>query len=113
MESTICRNGSSTENRINGNGALHDIVSATIAERGKVYGDPQDSHENIGLSWTGLIQQHYGIKLEHPLPSHLVAQMMVCFKMQRAARVYHGDNYVDARAYLQFAEDGQRKKKDD
>lgn len=84
-----------------------DIVTATIAERGKIYGDPRESHANIGLSWTGLIQQHYGIKLDHPLPPSLVAQMMVAFKMQRAARVYHADNYVDAHAYTQFAEEFQ------
>jgi hypothetical protein len=77
------------------------------AERGRVYGEPQLSHENIGLSWTGLIQQHFGIHLDHPLPAWLVAQMMVAFKMQRAARVYHKDNYDDAKNYLDFAEKGQ------
>ncbi len=105
MESTTYRNGS---NQIS-HPQPADIVSQTIAERGKVYGDPQLSHENIGLAWTGLIQQHYGIKLEKPLPSHLVSQMMVVFKMQRATRVYHADNYVDAKAYLKFAEEGQKK----
>ena len=80
------------------------------AERGKVYGDPQLSHENIGLSWTALIQQHYGIRLDHPLPSWLVSQMMVTFKMQRAARVYHQDNYDDAANYMGFANEGQRPK---
>lgn len=95
----------------NGNGSHEthaEIVAATIQERGKVYGDPLLSHENIGLSWTGLIQQHYGIKLDHPLPDYLVAQMMVVFKMQRATRVYHADNFIDAAAYLNFSERGQR-----
>ena len=91
---------------MNANG--HDIVAETIAERGKVYGDPELSHTNIGLSWTGFLQQHYGIELDHPLPSFLVAQMMVVFKMQRAARVYHADNYVDAKAYAKFAEEAQQ-----
>jgi hypothetical protein len=104
MESTTFRNGSNHVSQP----LVSDIVSETIAERGKVYGDPQLSHENIGLSWTGLIQQHYGITLAQPLPAHLVAQMMVVFKMQRAARVYHADNYVDAKAYLRFAEEGQK-----
>jgi hypothetical protein len=81
-----------------------NVVEQTIEERGKVYGDPDLSHENIGLSWTGLLQQHYGIRLKHPLPASLVAQMMVTFKMQRAARVYHDDNYVDALAYVKFAD---------
>ena len=77
------------------------------AERQAVYGDPQQSHENIGLSWTGLIQQHYGLRLDHPLPSWLVAQMLVVFKIQRAARVYHRDNYDDAVNYMDFASEGQ------
>lgn len=86
-----------------------DTVLATIRERGKIYGDPALSHHNIGLSWTGLIQQHYGMKLDHPLPDWLVELMLVAFKVHRAARVYHSDNYVDARAYLKFAEEDQRK----
>lgn len=82
-------------------------LDAIKAERGRVYGDPIKSHANIGLSWTGLIQQHYGIELDHPIPSWLVNQMMVTLKMQRSARVYHKDNYDDAANYSQFANDGQ------
>lgn len=82
-------------------------LDAIKQERGKIYGDAQLSHENIGLAWTGLIQQHYGLKLDHPLPSWLVSQMMVSFKMQRASRMFHKDNFDDARNYMQFAEDGQ------
>ena len=85
-----------------------DIVQQTIAERGKVYGDATLSHENIGLAWTALIQQHYQIRLDHPMPSWLVELMMTAFKVQRSARVFHADNYVDARAYLQFAEKDQQ-----
>ena len=86
---------------------MSDIVFSTIQERGKVYGEPHHSHANIGLSWTGLIQQHYGITLPAPLPAHLVELMMVAFKVQRSARVFHGDNYVDLRAYAAFAEHAQ------
>jgi hypothetical protein len=86
-----------------------DQVLATIRERGKVYGEPSLSHHNIGLSWTGLIQQHYGIRLDHPLPAWLVELMLVAFKVHRAARVFHADNYVDAKAYLKFAEEDQQK----
>lgn len=86
---------------------MTDKVTETIAERSKVYGDPEASHTNIGLSWTGLIQQHYGIKLAHPLPSELVSLMMVVFKAQRSARVFHADNYIDLHAYARFAEEAQ------
>jgi hypothetical protein len=87
---------------------MSKLVDQTIKERGKIYGDPKLSHENIGLSWTGLIQQHYGLRLDHPLPDWLVELMMVQFKVHRAARVYHADNYLDARAYLSFAEQDQK-----
>lgn len=87
------------------------IVDATIKERGIVYGDPKHSHANIGLSWTGLLQQHYGLTFDHPIPASLVAQMMVTFKMQRSARVFKDDNYIDAKAYLKFGEEFQREEK--
>lgn len=99
-----------TMHRITDTSAGGDVVSATIAERGKVYGDPQLSHENIGLAWTGLLQQHYGVRLDHSIPSWLVSLMMASFKNQRAARVYHADNFTDARAYLRFAESDQKPK---
>lgn len=84
-------------------------LKAVMTERGKVYGEPHLSHENIGLTWTGLIQQHYGIRLEHPMPSWLVEMMMAAFKIHRSARVYHADNFLDCRAYLAFAEHSQSK----
>ena len=85
-----------------------DLVAATIAERGKVYGAPHESHVNIGLSWTGLIQQHYGIKLDHPLPASVVELMMALLKAHRSARVYRQDNFVDFHAYADFAEESQQ-----
>lgn len=87
----------------------NDIVSDTITERSKIYGEPHLSHENIGLAWSGLIQQHYGIRLDHPIPSWLVELMMCSFKIHRSARVFHDDNYVDLAAYAKFARHGQEK----
>lgn len=83
---------------------LSPELKAIEEERGRVYGDPLTSHENIGLAWTGLIQQHYGIKLDHPLPAWLVVLMMVQLKAQRSARVFKDDNFKDAHVYLDFAE---------
>ena len=84
-------------------------VNATIKERGKVYGQPLASHENIALGWTGLIQQHYGIKLSHTIPAWLVSLMMVSFKAQRSARVYKEDNFIDLKAYTKFTEQWQKR----
>lgn len=83
-------------------------IESIKQERQKIYGDPQLSHHNIGLCWTGMIQQHYGIRLEHPIPDWLVELMMVQFKAQRSARVFHKDNFDDAHAYLDFAEADQK-----
>jgi hypothetical protein len=88
------------------------VIDATIAERGKVYGDPRLSHENIGLSWTGLLQQHYGVRFDHAIPDYLVELMMVAFKVHRATRVYHADNYVDMAAYAKFAEADQKRERE-
>jgi hypothetical protein len=85
------------------------IIDATTVERQKIYGESALSHENIGLAWQGLIQQHYGIRLSHCPPDWLVELMMAAFKIHRAARVYHHDNYIDCKAYLQFAERDQKK----
>lgn len=86
-----------------------DATEAVIAERGKVYGDPELSHENIGLNWTGMIQQHYQVRLPYPMPAWLVELMMAGFKIHRSARVFHEDNYVDLEAYaLRFARNHQR-----
>lgn len=83
-------------------------VKDVVAERGKVYGDPKQGHTNIGLAWTGIVQQHFGITLDHPIPPEIVALMMCAFKVQRACRVFKADNYLDLRAYLGFAEEFQR-----
>jgi hypothetical protein len=84
-----------------------DIVSSTIQQRGQIYGEAHHSHSNIGLSWTGILQQHYGITLPAVIPAHIVELMMVAFKVQRSTRVYHADNYVDLAAYARFAEHAQ------
>lgn len=63
-------------------------------------------HRNLGLEWTGILQNHYGIQFEHPIPPHIVELMMVMSKCNRAAVDPNGrDNYVDGRAYLAMAEE--------
>lgn len=79
------------------------------AERGTIYGDPELSHENIGLCWTALLQQHYGIRLDHPVPAFLVALMMAQMKAQRSARQFKDDNYDDLQIYADFAKRFQPK----
>lgn len=85
-----------------------DLVSRTIKERSSIYGPPVESFNNIGLAFTAILQQHYGLTFDHPIPGWLASLMLAQFKNQRAARVFHADNYVDGHAYLRFAEEGQR-----
>lgn len=88
-----------------------DPIQAIIDDRSKVYGSPAESMKNIGLIWTGLIQQHYGIELAHPIPAEIVPMMLACFKMSRATRVFKQDNFDDGHAYMRFAEEIQGGKK--
>jgi hypothetical protein len=80
------------------------------AERSKRYGDHVPGHQNLGMAWTGLIQNHYGIRLPHPLPAFLVELMMVASKANRAAVNPAGrDNYKDGRIYFAMAEEAASK----
>lgn len=87
-----------------------DRLKALEEERGKVYGKPRASHRNIGLSWTAIIQQYYGIELPHPIPDHVTAKMMVAFKNQRGLRVWHPDSGDDLRVYADFGDRFQQGK---
>lgn len=90
---------------VQGSGLSHDQI---IADRGAVYGNPKQSHTNIGLCWTAMLQQHYGITLDHPIPPEIVALMMVQMKAQRSARLFKQDNHDDLQIYGKFAESFQK-----
>lgn len=74
-------------------------------ERGKQYGEGTFAHTNLGLEWTGLIQNHYRITLSHPLPPDLVLLMFAASKANRAAcpTPLHDDNYDDGKVYFEMA----------
>lgn len=82
------------------------------AKRERVYGNAQENHDNIGLQWTGLLQQHYGIKLPKVLPGSMVATMMASLKCNRAATPleFNPDNYTDGMAYFEIARDIDRRR---
>ncbi len=84
---------------------LDQAEGRVILSRSSAYGDGVEGHANLGLMWTGLLQNHYGIRLDHPIPSHLVLLMMAQNKANRAAlptpeRI---DDYVDNRNYVRIA----------
>ena len=80
------------------------------ASRASRYGDHVAGHRNLGLLWTGILQNHYGIRLAHPLPAHLVETLMACNKLNRIAVDPKGrDHYADGRIYITMAEEAARK----
>ena len=74
--------------------------------RQKRYGDFINAHENLGLIWTALIQNHFRIILPRPIPSHLVLLMMAGSKLNRAVAeedLLDFDNYDDNKIYIEMA----------
>lgn len=81
------------------------------AEREKRYGSHLKGHKNLGLIWTGLLQNHYEIELPHPLPGFLVEAMMAANKLNRIATdSSHKDSYDDAKIYISLAQDSAKHK---
>lgn len=84
-------------------------LEALKRERQKVYGDPRENHDGIAKMWACLLQPHAeAIARQEPIPAATVALMMAALKINRCRRVFHQDNYDDARCYLDFAEEFQR-----
>ena len=79
----------------------------TMQERTAQYGPATFGHANLGLYWTGILQNHFGIELDHPIPAHVVLLMMAASKINRAATPTPGqeDDYIDGKNYLQLAEE--------
>lgn len=82
-----------------------DRIQAVQAERGAAYGDSTFGHTNLGLLWTALLQNHYGIEFDHPIPPSVVLTMLVAHKCNRM--VLSGlqtDNFLDCASYADLAE---------
>ena len=82
------------------------------------YGDPILGHTQIGLLWTALLQEHYELELDHPIPADVTCLMMAGMKLLRACWPrFNFDNYLDAVVYTQFAsmakELAERQKKEE
>lgn len=79
----------------------------TFKTRQERYGTFIQAHKNLGLLWTGLLQNHFRIKLPGPIPSHVVLLMMTASKLNRAVAeelLPDEDNYVDAKIYTAMAQ---------
>ena len=78
-------------------------------EKAKQYGPATFGHANLGLLWTALLQNHYQIKLDHPIPADLAMLMLAANKLNRGATPTpgHQDDYDDARVYVQLAREAR------
>lgn len=86
-----------------------DRLAAIKAERQKVYGEPKENHAGIAQMWAPLLQPHADrIKSGEPIPTHVVALLMVALKLDRMRLAFSQDNYDDLRNYLSFAEEWQK-----
>ena len=79
-----------------------DLQKKVFLERQGTYGSVVMSHQQIGRMWAAKLTNYLGVQVDD-LPGYMVALMMVDMKTQRASRVHHNDNYVDAHNYLEFA----------
>ncbi len=80
---------------------------ATYLERQQVYGSCTRSHQEIGAAWTAYINNALKVELP-PLKAYQVAHMLALFKIMRASKEFHEDNYVDGHNYFEFAHCMQR-----
>lgn len=88
------------------------MSEATIrAQRGQVYGDPQEMHANIARVWTAQLRARYGIGAPE-LDANIAELMLAGFKVLRASRPIpesdasvenYLDSFPDGKNYLDFA----------
>ncbi|MFG0246077.1 MAG: DUF6378 domain-containing protein [Phycisphaerales bacterium JB052] len=96
------------KNRNDNNYNLDNHHTQLLRSRSTIYGDPRENHRAIAMAWATLLHPHAKkIANLEPIPEHTVALMMAMFKLCRSRRVFHADNYDDARVYLGFAEQWQ------
>lgn len=81
-----------------------DRLEGIMKERDAVYGDASRILSNTGLAVTALIQQHYGIVLDHPLPVHIMCEINILIKVMRVANPgFHRDSLDDQIGYAKLA----------
>lgn len=87
------------------NKTLLEKLKAIQEERTNQYGDADFGHGNLGLIWTGLLQNHFGFTFPSPIPAHVVLEMMAAAKCNRAVlEGYREDDFLDGINYLLLAE---------
>lgn len=85
-----------------------DRLAEIRLDREKFYGNPAFNMDTTAAMLTGLLENHYQMKLPHVIPGHLWALALVAMKLNRAAFALNEDNYDDAINYLRIAAERQR-----
>lgn len=67
-----------------------------ITERGRDYGSPETNLGRTAALWSAYLGQ--------PVTTEQVAVCMALVKVSRMAASYKADNYLDAKAYLEIAQ---------
>lgn len=76
-------------------------------ERQPIHGDFRDNLRQTGRTWAALLSNHLQFNVPD-LPPHVVAAMMVSFKLERAVRPFQkedNEDWCDARNYLDVGEE--------
>ena len=84
---------------------LSPEVAATVESRSMKYGEPIQFYASLARMWHAILTQATGVKM--PLDTSTVCLMMAALKILRASHRWHDDNYVDAAAFLSFAQQAQ------
>jgi Domain of unknown function (DUF6378) len=88
---------------------LSDQVRAIVNERSMNYGEPIQFYSNLAEAWNAILSQAWGVNMRPGLDCSTVCLMLASLKTLRAATGWKDDNYVDAVAFLSFAQEAQAK----
>jgi uncharacterized Zn finger protein (UPF0148 family) len=87
-------------------------LEAIRREREADYGDKLTNFRTLGCQITGILEQHYNIKLPHPVPPSIAALILVEVKTNRIARPQaKQDSFDDAVNYINIVEELRREER--
>lgn len=83
------------------------VQRKVMRTRQKVYGPTGPNFAAFGKAVTALLEAHYQMKLPHDIPPHVAALIYGQGKLIRMALPfeYNGDSAVDAKAYVDIADE--------
>lgn len=83
------------------------VQRKVMRKRQKVYGPPGPNFVAFGKAVTALLEAHFQVKLPHEIPPHVASLIYAQGKLLRMALpfAYNGDSAVDAKAYVDIAEE--------